>query len=91
MEKCQMVPKSDANSSFTATSVRYVECQKNQAADVGGYAVDGCGEFMASDEEGTNGALTCAACGCHRSFHRREVGSEAVSEYATSHPRISSN
>lgn len=53
--------------------VRYRECQRNHAASVGGHAVDGCREFMASSAEGTAAALTCAACGCHRSFHRREV------------------
>ncbi|PON67316.1 ZF-HD homeobox protein, Cys/His-rich dimerization domain containing protein [Trema orientale] len=59
-------------------SVRYGECQKNHAAGVGGYAVDGCREFMASGEEGTTAALTCAACGCHRNFHRREVETSEV-------------
>ncbi|PQQ10199.1 mini zinc finger protein 3 [Prunus yedoensis var. nudiflora] len=49
-------------------TVRYGECQKNHAANLGGYAVDGCREFMASGEEGTTEALTCAACGCHRIF-----------------------
>lgn len=67
-------------SSVTVRSVRYAECQKNHAAGVGGYAVDGCREFMASGEEGTAAALTCAACGCHRSFHRREVDTEVVCE-----------
>nr|GLL18525.1 mini zinc finger protein 3-like [Ipomoea trifida]GMC48338.1 mini zinc finger protein 2-like [Ipomoea batatas]GMC52645.1 mini zinc finger protein 2-like [Ipomoea batatas]GMC54498.1 mini zinc finger protein 2-like [Ipomoea batatas] len=56
----------------TNNNVRYVECQRNHAANLGGYAVDGCREFMASGEEGTTAALTCAACGCHRNFHRRE-------------------
>ncbi|XP_021673178.1 mini zinc finger protein 2-like isoform X1 [Hevea brasiliensis] len=65
-----------SSSSFTVRSVRYGECQKNHAADVGGYAVDGCREFMASGEEGTDAALTCAACGCHRNFHRRELETE---------------
>ncbi|RWV84127.1 hypothetical protein GW17_00054190 [Ensete ventricosum] len=53
--------------------VRYKECRKNHAANIGGYAVDGCLEFMAAGEEGTSDALRCAACNCHRSFHRREV------------------
>ena len=53
--------------------VHYKECQRNHAAGIGGYAVDGCREFMASSPEGTPGALLCAACGCHRSFHKREV------------------
>lgn len=70
-----------SSSAATARSVRYAECQKNHAASLGGYAVDGCREFMASGEEGTSGALTCAACGCHRNFHRKEVEStEVVSE-----------
>ncbi|CAL5098523.1 unnamed protein product [Urochloa decumbens] len=53
--------------------VQYRECQRNHAASIGGYAVDGCREFMASGADGTAAALLCAACGCHRSFHRREV------------------
>ncbi|KAF8648869.1 hypothetical protein HU200_064572 [Digitaria exilis] len=52
--------------------VQYRECQRNHAAAIGGYAVDGCREFMASGAEGTAAALMCAACACHRSFHRRE-------------------
>ncbi|MCL7044978.1 hypothetical protein MKW94_022028 [Papaver nudicaule] len=35
------------------------------------YAVHGCREFMASGEEGTSASLKCAACNCHRNFHRR--------------------
>nr|ABY61019.1 mini zinc finger 1 [Welwitschia mirabilis] len=62
--------------SNTAKSVRYRECRKNHAASIGGYAVDGCGEFMPNGEEGTPGALKCAACNCHRNFHRREVEGE---------------
>jgi len=61
-------------------SVKYGECQKNHAANVGGYAVDGCREFMASGGEGTSAALTCAACGCHRNFHKRMVETEVVCE-----------
>ncbi|VFQ93429.1 unnamed protein product [Cuscuta campestris] len=36
-------------------------------------AVDGCREFMAAGEEGTPGSLKCAACSCHRNFHRKET------------------
>ncbi|XAR71246.1 hypothetical protein NMG60_11028420 [Bertholletia excelsa] len=68
-------------SSVTVRNVRYGECQKNHAASVGGYAVDGCREFMAAGEEGSEAALFCAACSCHRNFHRREVEiAEVVSE-----------
>eukprot|EP00249_Psilotum_nudum_P019345 c27206_g1_i1 orf=1340-2167(+) len=58
-------------------AVRYRECLKNHAASIGGHAIDGCGEFMPSGEEGTLEALKCAACNCHRNFHRREVEGEA--------------
>ncbi|KAL2505038.1 Mini zinc finger protein 2 [Abeliophyllum distichum] len=75
--------KSCTNSSFTVRTVRYGECQKNHAANVGGYAVDGCREFMPCGEEGSSGALTCAACGCHRNFHRREVQTDVVSDYSS--------
>ena len=53
--------------------VRYGECRRNHAASMGGHAVDGCREFLAEGEDGTAAALRCAACGCHRSFHRRVV------------------
>ncbi|KAG2399048.1 Mini zinc finger protein [Vigna angularis] len=78
MKKRQVVLKRDvANTSSSVTrNVRYGECQKNHAANIGGYAVDGCREFMASTGDGGGGALTCAACGCHRNFHRREVQTE---------------
>ncbi|CAH8357348.1 unnamed protein product [Eruca vesicaria subsp. sativa] len=82
MKKRQVVIKQRKNLYTTTSSssnVRYVECQKNHAANIGGYAVDGCREFMASGGEGT---LTCAACGCHRNFHRKEVETEVVCEYS---------
>ncbi|CAK9312278.1 unnamed protein product [Citrullus colocynthis] len=74
--------RNSSSSSIVRSVVRYGECQKNHAANIGGYAVDGCREFLATGEEGSNGALTCAACGCHRNFHRREVESEVVCEYS---------
>ena len=51
---------------------RYHECLRNHAAALGGHVVDGCGEFMPGAGAGDD-ALKCAACGCHRSFHRREA------------------
>ncbi|TQD79177.1 hypothetical protein C1H46_035215 [Malus baccata] len=88
MKKRKVVVKRDRSERNSSTSssmvriVRYGECQKNHAAKLGGYAIDGCREFMASGEEGTTEALTCAACGCHRSFHRKEVETEVVCEYS---------
>ncbi|PWA54607.1 ZF-HD homeobox protein, Cys/His-rich dimerization domain-containing protein [Artemisia annua] len=73
-------PLMDSASNTVRVHVRYGECQRNHAANVGAYAVDGCREFMAvSEEEDTEGSLTCAACGCHRNFHRRVVETEAAS------------
>lgn len=53
-------------------SPRYKECLKNHAVGIGGHAIDGCGEFMPAGAEGTLDALKCAACNCHRNFHRKE-------------------
>ncbi|XP_022844342.1 zinc-finger homeodomain protein 2-like [Olea europaea var. sylvestris] len=64
-------PRGQESSGYTA--IRYRECLKNHAAKMGGHAVDGCGEFMPSGEEGTPEFLRCAACDCHRNFHRKEV------------------
>ena len=41
---------------------------------MGYHVVDGCGEFMPCGEEGTPASLRCAACDCHRNFHRKEAG-----------------
>ena len=47
----------------------YRECQRNHAANLGNYATDGCGEFLL--DQTSPGTLLCAACGCHRNFHRK--------------------
>jgi ZF-HD class homeobox domain-containing protein len=65
-----------------AGGVRYRECLKNHAVGIGGHAVDGCGEFMAAGEEGSIDALRCAACGCHRNFHRKETDSPTGADAA---------
>lgn len=54
--------------------VTYKECLKNHAASLGCHALDGCGEFMPSPSATSADptSLKCAACGCHRNFHRRE-------------------
>ncbi|KAL5215687.1 hypothetical protein ABZP36_007088 [Zizania latifolia] len=46
---------------------KYKECMRNHAAAKGGQAFDGCGEYMPASPD----SLKCAACGCHRSFHRQ--------------------
>ncbi|KAJ8467461.1 hypothetical protein OPV22_030013 [Ensete ventricosum] len=88
-------PRKDSNGSAAKKEkvvVKYKECRKNHAASIGGYAVDGCREFMASGEEGTSAALVCAACNCHRSFHKREVDTDPVCDSSSNStsPRISS-
>ncbi|KAK6922706.1 ZF-HD homeobox protein, Cys/His-rich dimerization domain [Dillenia turbinata] len=57
----------------SASLVHYKECLRNHAASTGGHVLDGCGEFMPGGEEGTPEALKCAACDCHRNFHRKEI------------------
>nr|VDD25829.1 unnamed protein product [Brassica oleracea] len=64
---------------------QYKECLKNHAASTGGHAIDGCGEFMPSGEEGSIEALTCSACHCHRNFHRREIEGEDKTYFSPYH------
>jgi ZF-HD class homeobox domain-containing protein len=71
--------KGNGNSGGFSSTVRYRECQKNHAVSFGGHAVDGCCEFIAAGEENTLEAVICAACNCHRNFHRKEIDGETVS------------
>lgn len=75
------IPASGADSSAaTATGKRprYRECMKNHAVGIGGHALDGCCEFLAAGADGTLDALKCAACNCHRNFHRKEEAAAAM-------------
>ncbi|XP_072970967.1 zinc-finger homeodomain protein 4-like [Typha angustifolia] len=72
-------PSSNAYNSKKGVVVKYKECLKNHAASIGGNAIDGCGEFMPSGEEGTIEAFKCSACNCHRNFHRKEIEGESSS------------
>jgi ZF-HD class homeobox domain-containing protein len=47
----------------------YRECMRNHAAKLGTYASDGCCEYTPDD--GQPAPMLCAACGCHRNFHRK--------------------
>ncbi|KAG4176439.1 hypothetical protein ERO13_A11G245500v2 [Gossypium hirsutum] len=58
--------------------VKYKECKRNHAPQLGINVVDGCGEFAPkgmspSSETGHVVDFDCEACGCHRNFHRKEV------------------
>lgn len=79
--KFQPNPKTpESISNGTAT---YHECLKNHAASLGGHVLDGCGEFMPDPDN----PLKCAACSCHRSFHRKDcVGINQIS--GTSHVSV---
>ncbi|KAE8727881.1 Detected protein of confused Function [Hibiscus syriacus] len=68
------------------SGIRYRECLKNHAVSIGGHAVDGCGEFIAAGDEGTLDALKCAACNCHRNFHRKKLKAKAVIFITSSPP-----
>ncbi|XP_071731069.1 zinc-finger homeodomain protein 11-like [Rutidosis leptorrhynchoides] len=67
--------------------ITYKECLKNHAASMGGHAVDGCGEFMPSPSSIPTDptSLKCAACGCHRNFHRREPDESFPANPPTQH------
>ncbi|GAB2248371.1 hypothetical protein Droror1_Dr00008253 [Drosera rotundifolia] len=58
----------------SSSIVTYKECMRNHAASIGGHALDGCCEFMPSptSHPSVPTSLRCAACGCHRNFHRRD-------------------
>lgn len=47
----------------------YRDCMRNHAATLGTYATDGCGEYTPNPS--STGGMQCAACGCHRNFHRK--------------------
>lgn len=54
------------------SNYHYRECLRNHAASLGSYATDGCGEFTLDDDDSSPATnLHCAACGCHRNFHRK--------------------
>uniref|UniRef100_A0ACD5T6W4 Uncharacterized protein n=1 Tax=Avena sativa TaxID=4498 RepID=A0ACD5T6W4_AVESA len=67
-----------ASGAQVGSEVRYQECLRNHVAAQGGHVVDGCGEFMPTGDGDGDGAhaLRCAACGCHRSFHRKDDGQQ---------------
>ncbi|GMY07842.1 zinc-finger homeodomain protein 2-like [Fagus crenata] len=71
-EPVVMNPISKSVTNNNSVTVKYKECMRNHAASLGAHANDGCGEFMPRGNKGDH-ELTCAACGCHRNFHRREV------------------
>ncbi|KAL6009216.1 Zinc-finger homeodomain protein [Asimina triloba] len=83
LEKFPNHPSSDTHLllSFTNGAIKrhhptktlYKECLKNHAAALGGHAIDGCGEFLPSPHSSPADptSLKCAACGCHRNFHRK--------------------
>ncbi|KAF8377341.1 hypothetical protein HHK36_030718 [Tetracentron sinense] len=77
----------EGGSSGRKAAGRYRECLKNHAVGIGGHAVDGCGEFMAAGEEGTLDGLKCAACNCHRNFHRKETEGEVFHQQLNTYYR----
>ncbi|XP_038882487.1 zinc-finger homeodomain protein 6 [Benincasa hispida] len=73
---------SATDNGIPSSVIRYRECLKNHAASTGGHVLDGCGEFMPNGEDGTPEALKCAACECHRNFHRKEMKEEVPLQHA---------
>ncbi|KQJ82687.1 zinc-finger homeodomain protein 8 [Brachypodium distachyon] len=68
MDQLSLVPY-EGGSGVGGAGGKYKECMRNHAAAMGGQAFDGCGEYMSASPD----SLSCAACGCHRSFHRRQA------------------
>lgn len=66
-------------------NTKYRECRRNHAILIGGFAVDGCGEFTPKGDQGTEEALLCDACDCHRNFHRKEVIKNGITLLDTHH------
>ncbi|XP_061361897.1 zinc-finger homeodomain protein 4-like [Gastrolobium bilobum] len=66
----------------TTSNCVYRECLRNHAATLGSYATDGCGEFTL-DDMSHGGSLQCAACGCHRNFHRKVTCPPSPAETTT--------
>ncbi|XP_065850934.1 zinc-finger homeodomain protein 8-like [Euphorbia lathyris] len=66
------------------TNDLYKECLRNHAASLGSYATDGCGEFTLDDTT-VPSTLHCAACGCHRNFHRKVTYSSSRSGSRSRH------
>lgn len=63
--------RSSPQSSMNVRVIHH-ECGRNHAASIGGHAVDGCHAFLACNtaDPAEPTSLICAACGCHRNFHR---------------------
>ncbi|TYI97778.1 hypothetical protein E1A91_D01G167000v1 [Gossypium mustelinum] len=47
----------------------YRDCQRNHACCLGGYAIDGCTQFIPFNNSKTH----CKACGCPRNYHRKRM------------------
>ncbi|KAL8461926.1 hypothetical protein ACS0TY_033124 [Phlomoides rotata] len=60
----------------------YRECLRNHTASLGNYATDECGEFIPDDS-----TFNCAACNCHRNFHRKVSEERIKSETSSSKKR----
>lgn len=58
------------------TARRYRECMKNHTiiSTTGEqyHTVDGCCEFTPAGPDGSPESMRCAACGCHRCYHRSD-------------------
>ena len=82
--KCELSSETNQSSMI----IKYKECRRNHAISVGGHAIDGCREFTAGGEQGTEMAFLCVACGCHRSFHRKEIINNGVVQRAPTPPVV---
>ncbi|KAG8368821.1 hypothetical protein BUALT_Bualt15G0086600 [Buddleja alternifolia] len=77
------------NSASVQMVVMYKECLHDHAAQTMDHFLDCCGLFEASSPNGILEAMSCAACHCHRNFHRRveETSGRKVMEMRVKMPR----
>ncbi|KAE9619939.1 hypothetical protein Lal_00040448 [Lupinus albus] len=72
MKRVQLVRKEHpTDSTVRVKIVTYGICLKNHSINPRECILDGCQEFIANGEEGSDGARICAACGCNRDHHHR--------------------
>ncbi|KAL3824557.1 hypothetical protein ACJIZ3_020586 [Penstemon smallii] len=65
--------------------VRYTECHKIHVSKTGENYVDGCKEFRSdiNRERWYGEQVSCAACKCHKSFHRNEIKKEVITPFSS--------
>ncbi|XP_061337157.1 zinc-finger homeodomain protein 5-like [Gastrolobium bilobum] len=62
--------------------VVFKACERNHTMSLGRVCYDGCQEFLGGGGK-TKDAMLCAACDCHRSFHRKCIIYDPITQRQT--------